>query len=72
MPDLSFSDQVRERVAQSGITMYALGKRTGIDKSALSRFVRGERWLSETAINLIAAEIGMQVKQRPGRKRGNQ
>ena len=69
MADQAFVDQVRDRVESCGISMYELAKRTGVDKSALSRFLSGERWLSETAINAIAAEIGLELKKQRRRLR---
>ena len=52
-PSLNLTDQLRAAVAQSGMTLGELSRTTGIAKSALSRFVNGERGVSMEAMDAI-------------------
>jgi hypothetical protein len=47
-------DSIRQLVLDSGVSCYEICKQTGIDKASLSRFVNGERGLSEDAMNQLA------------------
>lgn len=57
----TFMDQIREAVRQAKISRYAMSKQTGIAESNLSRFVHGERGLSEESLNALAAILGLRV-----------
>ncbi len=46
----SFSDQLRQAVRESELTRYAISVQTRIDQGTLSRFIKGERGMSCTAI----------------------
>ena len=59
-----FDDQLREIVRKCGHTQYRVAKETGIDESALSKFMRGERGLSMSAVNALAAYLNLVVKQK--------
>ena len=64
-----FSDQIRNAVKASGMTRYAISKATGVDASALHKFVHGERGLSLDAIDAIAEVLGLSVAtEQPKRK----
>ena len=53
---------LRDAIDESGKTQYQLAQETGIDKSALSRFVSGERGLTlETAAKLATA-LNLELK----------
>jgi hypothetical protein len=41
---------------------YAISKATGVEQSALSRFVRGHRSLSLDAVDAIAQHLGLELK----------
>ncbi|WP_432797179.1 helix-turn-helix domain-containing protein [Poriferisphaera sp. WC338] len=57
-----FSDQIREKVASSKFTKYAISKETGIPQPTLSRFERGEAFLGERNLNKLAKLLGLGVK----------
>ncbi len=57
----TLTDQLRRAVADSGRTLGELARDTGIDKSALSRFVNGERGLSMEGINAIGDYLGLRI-----------
>lgn len=49
----SIIDQLRQAMAKSNQTLYAIAKGSGVSQSILSRFARGERDVSlETAARL--------------------
>ena len=66
------SDQLRQIIKDCDLSQYALTKQTGIDKSALSRFVRGERGLSIKALDKLGECLGLSftVGERPRKRKG--
>ncbi len=50
------------------MTRYEISKQTGIDKASLSRFVHGERGLSDKAINLIGELLNLEIVVQKKRK----
>jgi transcriptional regulator with XRE-family HTH domain len=64
---LKLTDQLRKAVADSGKTLGEFARDTGIDKSALSRFVNGERGLSMEALDTIGDYLGLEIRQRKAR-----
>ena len=61
-------DQIRQAVLDADMTRYEISKQTGIDKASLSRFVHGERGLSDKAINLIGELLNLEIVVRKKRK----
>ena len=60
------TDQLRRIAVDSGKTLGELARETGIDKSALSRFVNGERGLSMQALDALGQCLGLVlVARRP-------
>ena len=57
-------EQLRNIIRKCGRTQYRIAKETGIDESGLSKFVRGERGLSMSAINALVAYLNLVVKQK--------
>jgi len=55
------SDQVRHLMLNCGITRYEIAKRTGIDQSALTRFMSGERGLSSIALDTLGELLDFEV-----------
>jgi len=55
------SDQIRSLIQSCGITRYEIAKRTGIDQSALTRFMSGERGLSTPALDTLGELLGLKV-----------
>lgn len=65
------TDQLRRAVADSGRTLGEFSRDTGIDKSALSRFVNGERGLSMESLDTIGEYLGLRiVAGKPKTKKG--
>jgi transcriptional regulator with XRE-family HTH domain len=57
----TLADQIRDAIERSGRSQISLAFTTGIDKSALSRFVRKERGLSFDAAERLTAELGLSL-----------
>jgi hypothetical protein len=46
------------------MTRYAISVRTGIDQGTLSKFMKGERGLSLTAIDKLMDALGLEIRPR--------
>jgi plasmid maintenance system antidote protein VapI len=65
------TDQLRQAVVDSGKTLGKFSRDTGIDKSALSRFVNGERGVSMDVMNTLGEYLGLRlVADKPTTKKG--
>jgi ribosome-binding protein aMBF1 (putative translation factor) len=58
---LTFTDQLRQIVENSGMSRYQLSKKTRIDESTLSRFVHGERCLSEKNLDKLGEYLRLRI-----------
>jgi len=67
---LTFTDQVRKAVLESGLSRYELWKRTGIDQATLCRFVHGQGGLSTKGFDKLAEVLGLQVVVRKRGRKG--
>jgi hypothetical protein len=63
-----FSDVLRRAIEDSGMTRYAISRRTGIAESILSRFVRRERGLSTDSVDALMDFLGLEARPRRKRK----
>jgi len=64
------SDQLRRIIAESGLSRYELARRSGVEQSALSRFVNGQRGLTTESLDRLAEALGLELTvKRPARKR---
>ncbi len=54
-------DQIRQAVADSGVSRYRIAQETGISESALSQFYNGHRGLSMEAINELGEYLGLRI-----------
>ena len=65
-------DELKRKIQASGKSRYALSKKTGIEESALSRFMAGTRGLSidsiEKLVEALGCEIVLRKRKRKGRK----
>ena len=55
------SEQIRRLIDSSGMSRYEIAKQTGIDQSAISRFMTGERGLSMTALDTLGELLDLEV-----------
>lgn len=69
---LNLTDQVRKAIAESGETQYRICQNTGLDKTAIFRFMSGERGLSMEALNTLGDYLELSiVSNRKAAKRKN-
>jgi plasmid maintenance system antidote protein VapI len=65
------TEQLRQAVLNCGETQYAVCKATGIDKTAMSRFINGERGVSMKVMNTLGEYLGLRiVADKPNKKGG--
>jgi hypothetical protein len=63
-------DQLRQAVLDCGQSQYAICKATGIDKTALSRFINGERGVSMAVMNSLGEYLGLRIVADKAKKGG--
>ena len=71
MAKRKFSEEIREAVRASGLSQYRICKESGLDKAALSRFMRGQVGLSVGNLDKLAAVLDLHIVMR-GRKGGRE
>lgn len=54
-------DQIRQAIADSGVTRYRIAQETGVSESALSQFYNGHRGLSMEALNALGGYLGLRI-----------
>lgn len=57
----SLSDELRQAIADSGVSRYGIWQQTGIDQGSLSKFMDGERGLSMESIDKLAELLGLHI-----------
>jgi hypothetical protein len=62
----TIAEQLRDAIADSGLTCYELGQRTDLPQSTVWRFVKGERDLGMERAGKLCEVLGFQLL-RPGR-----
>ena len=60
----TFSNQIRSVIQKSGISRYALSKRTGVTQAALCRFMQGQCALTTETLDRLAPELGLTIDAR--------
>jgi transcriptional regulator with XRE-family HTH domain len=70
MANMTVSETLRQAIKQSAESQYAISKGCGVEQSALSRFLSGERGLADKSIDAIAAYLGLELRpvKRPGKR----
>jgi transcriptional regulator with XRE-family HTH domain len=63
----SIVDQLRQAIARSGQTEYAIAQGSGVTQSVVSRFVNGERGINLETAARLCAYLDLQLTRRPGR-----
>jgi plasmid maintenance system antidote protein VapI len=58
---LPLTDQLRQAVLNCGQSQAAICRATGIDKTALYRFVVGERGVSMEVLNTLGEYLGLRI-----------
>lgn len=55
--------QIRQAIRSSRMSLAELERRTGVDRSRLSRFLRGERSMTLKAAALICEALGLRLRR---------
>jgi transcriptional regulator with XRE-family HTH domain len=61
----TLSDQIRTAIKDSGLTRYAIGKRSGVDASVIQRFMLETRSPRLDTIDKIAAALNLRLCKDP-------
>ncbi len=64
------TDQLRQAIADCGKSQYRICKDTGIDATALCRFVSGSRGVSMTVLNTLGDYLGLRLVAGKPKKKG--
>ena len=62
--------ELQRRIQASGKSRYALSKETGIEESALSRFMARTRGLSIESIEKLVGALGCEIVLRKQKRKG--
>jgi transcriptional regulator with XRE-family HTH domain len=60
----SVSDALRRAITGAPVSRYRIARDTGVEQSALSRFVKGRRSLDLTTVDLLADYLGLELVKR--------
>jgi hypothetical protein len=68
------SEQLREAIVKADVSRYRISLETGVDQTALSKFVLGRRGLSLEAMDAIGLYLGLSIttsrpRRRPTKKK---
>jgi transcriptional regulator with XRE-family HTH domain len=61
--DGKLTRQLKQLIAESGLSEYEIAKRSGVSKGALSRFRTGERNLNLDSVDRLAEVLNLELKQ---------
>jgi transcriptional regulator with XRE-family HTH domain len=65
------SEQVRDAVERSELSRYAICKAIGLDQSAMSRFMSGERGLSLEVLDRLGVLLGLSIRTQTKKRTKN-
>jgi transcriptional regulator with XRE-family HTH domain len=60
---IGLQEQLRQLILATGWTQYRLSQESGVDRSQLSRFLRGKRDLSLAVADKVCAVLGINFVQ---------
>jgi transcriptional regulator with XRE-family HTH domain len=61
---MSLREEIRAVMMEQGITAYAVGEKTGLDRSLLSRFFAGKSALSLKSLTVLLNALGYELSIR--------
>ena len=67
-PQPTLTNVLRAAMEQSGLTVYRIGKATGIDAANLRRFARGDMSIRLDKADRLAAYLGLRLVSDPDAK----
>jgi plasmid maintenance system antidote protein VapI len=59
----TITDAIKKAVRESGASLYAICKATGLNEDSLSRFMRGEQSLRLDLADKLAAHFGIECRR---------
>jgi transcriptional regulator with XRE-family HTH domain len=65
---MKVTDRLRKAITAADVNRRRISQEKGIQESALSRFIHGERGLDGTSIDKLATYFGLELKPKPKRK----
>ena len=65
-PQPTLTDVLRAAIDRSGLTVYRIGKATGVDAANLGRFARGDMSIRLDKADRLAAYLGLRLVPDPG------
>jgi len=68
MTTTPLSDLLREAIRDSGLTAYAVAKRSGVAIQMITRWLAGERDITLTTADRIAAGLGIDPRKNSRKK----
>lgn len=64
---MTYEDEVRQAITDSGLTRYAIAKQTGVNEAALSRFMAGQIGMTLATLEKLRPIIRVSIK--PAKRR---
>lgn len=61
----TITDVLQEAITESGLTLYRIAKDTGVVKTCLIRFMRGETSLRLDKADVLADYLGLELVKKP-------
>ena len=61
----SLSQQLRELIADAGLSVYELARDAGVDRSVLSRFLAGKRTITLETADRLAKVLKLRLADHP-------
>ena len=61
----TITDVLQEAITKSGLTLYRIAKDTGVVKTCLIRFMRGETSLRLDKADVLADYLGLELVKKP-------
>jgi|DewCreStandDraft_4_1066084.scaffolds.fasta_scaffold94905_2 transcriptional regulator with XRE-family HTH domain len=62
------TERLRAAILAAGVTQYRIAEDTGVNRAALSRFIRRQRGLDGSSIDVLAEYLGLDLL--PAKRRG--
>ena len=66
----TLSDQLRQIIADCGMSRYEISKQSGVPEAALSRFVNGKTGLTTDTLDRLAPTLGLELTVKRRLKKG--
>ena len=65
----TMSNALKKAIAESGLTLYRIYKDTGVQKTSLIRFMRGEQSIRLDKADALAEYLGLELVRKTARRK---